>query len=114
MADRLVAVRAQRLAQRRHLRGLVIDDENAGTGVVAHGCGREAAGALEAAASRQVAIKASRSSRSLGGLLSTRSTNGKVSGCSPSRWPQPVRRMTGVDGERVFTARATTRPSTRG
>jgi hypothetical protein len=57
---------------------------------------------------------ASRRSRSLGGLLSTRSTWGGTSPSAIKRCPHPVRRITGVDSDAFFTKLATLRPSTRG
>jgi hypothetical protein len=56
--------------------------------------------------------RASRSSLRSGGLLSTRSTWGGMSPSATKRRPQPVSRITGVEGESAFTALATRRPST--
>jgi len=56
--------------------------------------------------------RASRSSRSFGGLQSTMSTCAGTSPSVMSRWPQPVSRITGVEGDAAFTKPATWRPST--
>ena len=56
---------------------------------------------------------ASLRSRSLGGLLSTRSTWGGAPPSAIKRCPHPVRRITRVDSDAPFTKLATLRPSTR-
>ena len=69
----------------------------------------EVAGSIYFAQQR---ASASRSSRSRGGLASTRSTCAGRSPSACSRCPQPVSRMTGASGAMDFTAFATWRPST--
>src|SRR5580698_2578627 len=58
----------------------------------------------EATAVPASSANAARSSFSLGGLLSTRSTSGGTSPSAISRCPQPVKRITGVDGESFLMA----------
>ena len=88
----LVAVASQRVAQRPHRPRLVVDDQDA-----------RRSGAHPARPQRLAS--ASRSSRSFGGLLSTRSTHGGISPSATSRCPQPVSRITGVAGRRGLDRR---------
>ena len=55
---------------------------------------------------------AARRSRSLGGLLSTRSTWAGIAPSAASPWPHPVSRITGIVLASLLTAPATLRPST--